>query len=388
MGRGPILFLLKGECLLKKRADGRYCKQVMVGYKPDGTRRMKTIYGTTIKEVEKKEREVKSLIEQGINICRDVTVSQWADEWIKTYKNNVSYYTLRRYQSIISIHIKPNIGNMKLGSVKLCHIQSIINKMDDYSESSVKKLRDTLHQMYVAAIANELAIKDPTVGLILNRKEQTARSILSEEEISNIRSFNTVSDCATFVITLLYTGLRRGEIAALTWDDIDFENNIIKVNKAIVFKNNRPIVSSPKTKNSIREIPMLDILREELIKYKEKYIEKYGQNITSKAVFLNNLGEPHTESSINKFWKRFLREYNEHYGTDAKFGMHQFRHTFCTMLYNAEVDIKTAQSVLGHSDVSVTLSIYTHLAEKQKKRSIDKLNDYVKNEMKTDNNIS
>ena len=224
-------------------------------------------------------------------------------------------------------------------------------------------------------------------NVVVNNEVNVSQDPLGQM-VSNIKSFSTVSDCATFVITLLYTGLRRGEITALTWDDIDFENNIIKVNKAIVFKNNRPLVSSPKTKNSIREIPMLDILREELIKYKEKYIEKYGQNITSKAVFLNNLGEPHTESSINKFWKRFLREYNEHYGTDAKFGMHQFRHTFCTMLYNADVDIKTAQAVLGHSDVSVTLSIYTHLAEKQKKRSIDKLNDYVKNEMKTDNNIS
>ena len=58
----------------------------MIGYKPDGTRRMKTIYGTTIKEVEKKEREVKSLFDQGLTICRDITVSQWADEWIKTYK--------------------------------------------------------------------------------------------------------------------------------------------------------------------------------------------------------------------------------------------------------------------------------------------------------------
>lgn len=104
----------------------------------------------------------------------------------------------------------------------------------------------------------------------------------------------------------------------------------------------------------------------------------YGADIQEKAVFVNGLGNPHTESSINKFWNRFLREYNEYYNTNAKFGMHQFRHTFCSMLYNSGVDIKTAQSVLGHADVSITLSVYTHLGENQKKHSIDKLNDYIK----------
>ena len=338
---------------------------------------MKTIYGKTVKEVEKKERELRSQIDKGLNISRDMTVAEWADEWIKTYKTGLSYYTVRRYQSIVDIHIKPNLGSMRLGSVKLCHIQSLINKLDAYSVSSLKKLRDAIHQMYTAAIANELAVKDPTVGLIINKKEKTEKEVLSDDEITKINEFCKTADCGTFVMTLLYTGLRRGEIAALTWDDIDFENSIIHVNKAVVFKNNHPIISTPKTKNSVREIPMLDVLREFLEKYKEKYIEKYGKDIQNKTVFLNGLGNPHTESSINKFWNKFQREYNNHYKSEVKFGMHQFRHTFCTMLYNADVDIKTAQAVLGHSDVSVTLRVYTHLADKQKKRSIDKLNEYV-----------
>ena len=364
---------------MKKRADGRYCKQIQVGYKPDGTRKMKTVYGKTIKEVEKKERELRSQMDKGLSISRDMMVAEWADEWIKIYKSGLSYYTIRRYKSIVDIHIKPNLGNMRLGSVKLCHVQSLINKLDHYSASSLKKLRDAIHQMYTAAIANELAVKDPTVGLIINKKENTEKEVLSEDEISRINKFCEAADCGTFVITLLYTGLRRGEIAALTWDDIDFENGVIRVNKAVVFKNNHPIMSTPKTKNSIREIPILDILREFLIRYRDRYIEKYGKDIQNKTVFLNGLGNPHTESSINKSWNKFQRKYNKYYNSDVKFTMHQFRHTFCTMLFNADVDIKTAQAVLGHSDVSVTLRVYTHLEERHKKRSIDKLNGYIKN---------
>ena len=181
-------------------------------------------------------------------------------------------------------------------------------------------------------------------------------------------------------MTLLYSGLRRGEIAALIWKDIDFENRIISVNKAVVFKNNQPIIRPPKAKSSIREVPILDALKDVLENYKKEYIQKYGTDIQEKAVFVNSLGNPHTESSIIKFWNRFQREYNEYYNSDAKFGMHQFRHTFCTMLYNSGVDIKTAQAVLGHADVSITLSVYTHLGENQKKHSIDKLNAYINKE--------
>ena len=72
---------------MKKRADGRYCKQIQVGYKPDGTRKMKTVYGKTIKEVEKKERELRSQIDKGLSISRDMMVAEWADEWIKIYKS-------------------------------------------------------------------------------------------------------------------------------------------------------------------------------------------------------------------------------------------------------------------------------------------------------------
>lgn len=362
---------------MKKRSDGRYCKQVLVGYHPNGKRKMKTIYGKTIKEVEKKERELRSQIDMGLCVTRDITINEWADEWLSTYKNNLSYYTIRRYRSIVNVHVKPTIGTLKLSQVKLSHIQKIINNLEDYSISSIKKVRDAIHQMYVAAIANELAIKDPTIGLVLSNKEQKEKNAISDNDIKRINDFYQKTNCGVFVMTLLYSGMRRGEIAALTWNDIDFDNNIIHIDKAVVFKNNQPTISTPKTKNSIRDVPLLDNLKTILLEYKKEYVLKYGKNYEKKNVFLNGLGNPHSENSINKMWRKFLKDYNDYYESEVKFGMHQCRHTFCTMLYNADVDIKTAQAVLGHSDISVTLRIYTHLGEKQKKLSIDKLNNYI-----------
>lgn len=364
---------------MKKREDGRYAKQVFIGYKPDGTRKMKTVYGRTIKEVEKKERDIKTQIETGTFISKDITFSEWADEWMATYKTGLAHNTTKRYVSILETHLKPSIGDMQLSSVRLIHIQKIINGLDGYSTSTLKKVKETVHQMYEAAIANEIAIKDPTFGLVIKKKDSPERQPISDIDIARIHDFYKEIDAGVFVMTLLYTGMRRGEIAALTWDDVDFENSVIHINKAATFKENQQIVKEPKTKTGIRDIPMLDVIRDVLLDHREKYKISYGDDLRGRNVFLNSLGHKHSEHSLANQWNKFMSDYKNRYGCETRFGMHQLRHTFCTMLYNAGVDIKTAQNVLGHSNVSITLSVYTHLEEKTKKVSIEKLNGYIQN---------
>ena len=289
---------------MKKRLDERYCKQILIGYHPDGRRKIKNIYGKTVKELEKKEREFRLELQKGMFSVENITVEAWADRWIKTFKANSAYYTVRRYESILKTHIKPNLGRYKLKDVRLDMVQELINKLaKTYSMSTIKKVRDTIHQMYTIAIQQELAYKDPTNGVVLPKKQSQEKQAINESDIINIIDFCKTNTDWTFVITLLYTGMRRGEIAALTWNDIDFENNVIHVNKSVTFKNNRPIVKVPKTKNSIRDIPLLMDLKEYLVRYKCDYISKH-KGIQSENVFINNLGEPHTESSINKYRKR------------------------------------------------------------------------------------
>lgn len=374
---------------MKKRSDGRYCKQIFVGYQPNGTRKLKTIYGKTIREVEKRERELLSQMEKGLIPTQnaDITLSDWADEWMTVYKSSLSYNTRIRYKNIIDVHIKPKIGYYKLNQVKLSTIQKLINDMSDYSMSTIKKVKDTFHQMYTAAIINELVFKDPTVGLVLPKKQSDQQQPISDETAKKLTDFSRNNDIGIFPLTLLYTGMRRGEALALSWKDIDFDKKIITVNKSVVFHSNRPVISSTKTRNSNRTIPLLDVLYDELLKYKIRYTGLYGKEIQDKPVFVNSLGEMHTNTSQRKLWIKFLKEFNAYFNTNEKFGMHQLRHTFCTILYKAETDIKTTQAILGHSDISITLKIYTHLDQEQKQHSIDKINKYVSQKsVKTKNN--
>lgn len=364
---------------MKKRTDGRYCKQVLVGYLPNGKRKMKTVYGQTIKEVEKKERQLREEIDKGVfsNTGENITIAEWAKEWLTTYKSGLSYNTYIRYENIINKHIIPQIGQYKLPQVKLVTVQKLINGMSGYSLSTIKKVRDTIHQMYTAAIVNELAFKDPSVGLVLPKKQTSEREVVSDTVSQMITDFGTKNDIGVLAMCLLYTGMRRGEVVALTWKDVDLENRFIQINKSVIFQNNRPVVSPPKTKNSNRDIPILDVLYDVLSRYKQTYMRTHGKNIEDKPVFLNSLGMCHTATTIRKSWVRYLNEMNSYYNSNIEFGMHQLRHTFCTLLYKAGADMKTAQSVLGHSDISITLKIYTHLDQKQKNNSIQKLNEFI-----------
>ncbi|MBE7055031.1 MAG: site-specific integrase [Ruminococcaceae bacterium] len=369
---------------MKKRADGRYCKQILIGYKPDGTRRMRTIYGKTIKEVEKKLSEIHKQIDLGINLSDDLTVCQWGDTWLKTFKTDIANNTYVRYSGIVRNQINPIIGDLPLTGVRLHTLQKMINELSEqYAPATVKKIKDVLHQMFEQAVRSQYIAINPAECIAIPKFHQKNREVISMEHVKIIEEFCKDYKHGTFVMTLLYTGMRRGEILALRVQDIDFENEMIFVTKAVEFICNTPNIKTPKTPKSNRAIPILN----PLIPYLKKAVE--GKEKTE-FVFTGYDGNLYTKSSIQRLFKAFNRDYNRYINRSkaeeehetVHFTMHQFRHTFCTMMYDAGVDVKTAQDILGHSSVNVTLDIYTHLSREKKNINIDKMNSYIESQLK------
>ena len=357
-----------------KRADGRYCKQIVVGYHSDGKRKVITVYGKTIKEVEKKERELRCQIEAGINVVDDITVGEWADIWLKTFKSNVAHNTYVRYEGIINNQIKPCIGNNSIKKIRLNMVQAMINDLrDKFAPATVKKIKDVMHQMFQQAIKSQYITLNPADGVEIPKLSQKDRDVIPEEHIQSIEKFCESYKYGAFVMCLLYTGMRRGEILALKVSDIDWENKVIRVNKAVEFKKNTPNIKVPKTPKSNRNIPILNVL--------EPYLKAVIQNKNEDdMVFCKDNGAIYDKSGIQMLFRNFNKQYNEYLGnTDlpVHFTMHQFRHTFCTILYNAGIDVKIAQDFLGHSSVNVTLGIYTHLNEERRAIGADKINKYI-----------
>lgn len=163
---------------------------------------------------------------------------------------------------------------------------------------------------------------------------------------------------------MMYTGLRRGELCALQWKDIDFENKLIHISKSISFVNNRPRLKPPKTKTGIRSIPLLDAISE--------YLNPAGHKPEH---FIFGGAEPFSETMIKRRWNHYISL------TELNITQHQLRHTFATLLYKSGIDVKTAQSILGHADIETTLGRYTHIEQTLKVQNIasNKLNEYIKN---------
>ena len=183
-------------------------------------------------------------------------------------------------------------------------------------------------------------------------------------------------------ILALGTGLRLGEILALKWTDINFKNNYIDINKAIKStykidsKGNREfqiIEQQPKTKNSVRTVPLNENLIELLQQHRKKQMIDRDSNIEiyfdNNLVFSTPVGNYLNESNVRKTFKKILKKCNL-----KELRFHDLRHTFATRLFENGVPPKTVQTILGHSDISTTLNIYTHVMKDTKDKAIDKLN--------------
>lgn len=364
---------------MKKREDGRYCKQVFLGYKNDGSRKFRTVYGQTIKEVEKKARELISQLDVGINLIDDLTVSEWSEIWLKTFKMDIANNTYVRYAGIVRNQINPVIGDMPLEKVRMHIVQRLVNGLiGEYSPASVKKTKDVLHQMFQQAVRSQYIAINPAENIAVPKHSQKDREVIPTRHKKEIEKFCEKYKHGPFIMTLLYTGMRRGEILALTAGDIDFENGMINVDKAVEFICNHPNIKVPKTPKSIRKIPILN----PLIPYLKTLTNGKSKD---DLLFPGYDGELYTKSSVQRLFRAFNRDYynyiNRYKQEDdyeiIHFTMHQFRHTFCTMLYEAEVDVKTAQEILGHNSVTVTLDIYTHLSQQRKRMNVDKINSFI-----------
>ncbi len=369
---------------MKKRADGRYCKQILVGYLPNGKRKMKTIYGRTIKEIEKKERELRQQIDDGIIISSKVDnliFETWATEWLRTYKlGSVENATYAMYENAINTYLIPEFGNILLKDLKTIQIQKLLNRIiadDKIRTAEICKL--TMKQIIQQAIYNRLLNYDITIGLQLIKKQHNTKRALTEFEKNAIECATLSGKQKLFLDIMRYAGLRRGEALALTVEDIDFINSNIVINKSLEFIKNEYRLKSPKSNSSIRNVPIPQILKEELYDYINSLKgEKLFCALKSKDYM--------TKSSFRKFWDGIIKtiisashsiKAEKYDNCTISFTPHICRHTYATDIYYAGVDVKTAQYLLGHSSINITLDIYTHLDKKKTNDSINKIDEYL-----------
>jgi len=250
---------------------------------------------------------------------------------------------------------------------------------DGLSTSTMKKAKQTAVRIMNVAVENDLMVRNVFSNVKVHTVEPHERRALTEKERDLVNRTWQGHRMGHAVMIMMYCGLRRGELLALTWRDIDLERKVLSVNKSASMFKNQPYIKKPKSKAGTREIPIPNILADVLRELPRDY----------PLVCPDAQGKMMSDTAYRRAWNSYRHYLNlKAGGRDASrirakvqaidnITAHMLRHTYASMLYEAGVDIKSAQRFLGHADIEMTLAVYTHLTKFKEDEAISSLNAHL-----------
>lgn len=390
-----------GEGSIFQRKDGQWTGSISLGYDENGKIKRKVVYGKSKLEVVNKINELTNRISSdNYDLVNNSTLGVLMKEWLLVFKK--SQVTPRTFENNLrqfNLYIIPKIGGMKLDEITSLTIQKLLNDMLDQKLSLdyVKKTKFLLRQFFEYAVDNKLLVVNPVDRTKVRsnerkiydgQKEYKAIPLEAREEF--IKCLENNDFLKPLCLTMMFAGLRTGEVLALQWQDIDFENKTISIERGLTlepkFDSNGKVVkritiiSDTKTACSKRTVPMPDILINALSDYAERQSEislKRGVNLLAKNcfVFANDDETFRTYSGTHKIFNRFLKKYDlEKYNIH----FHGLRHTYSNMLFEADQNPKVIQALLGHKDVKTTISTYNSVDKSYFDKATNVLNEQFK----------
>ncbi|MBQ6757359.1 MAG: site-specific integrase [Oscillospiraceae bacterium] len=356
-----------GEGNIRKRSDGRWEGRYVAGHDANGKPIRKNVLGKTqaeVKEKLKKALEESHMIDVGK--AEDYTVEKWVRTWYEIYsKPNLREATQERYWNHIQYHIIPEIGQIKLTKLTSRDIQTMYNNVRDHgrvlkgpndkrdkslSASYIGSLHRMLKMCLERAVKEQLLVRNPCDNVVLPKEEKKEIKILKPDTIGAYLAEADRRGVLPMFYLELCSGLRRGELVALLWTDLDTTNNTISVTKqAVRVKGGGVKTSTPKTATSIRR----EAIPQEAVDLLIKEHEKHPNNpYMFPSPVTGGMYYPDSLATLNeKILKACGLEY---------INFHALRHTFATVALQSGVDIRTVSGMLGHADPGFTLRTYTH----------------------------
>lgn len=339
------------------RADGRY-----MGYWHDKAEKRHAIYDRDPEKLYYKIQEKES------DIPPALTFEAVADAWEKKHWDRIGGKTAETYTAPLR-RIKDNFRDMDATEVTAQSIQAFLADLgkQGFSRRSVQMHRDILNMIFNNAIMENGLTFNPCSAVSVPRNlPAKKRELPGDEAIAAVKA-GASAPFGLFALICLYAGLRRGEALALRYEDIDRENNLIHVTRAVEYVSNSPTIKPPKTEAGIRDVILLAPLA--------AAIPDNGKGL----IFARDDGKPLTKTQYRKRWAAYCKAI----GHDIT--AHQLRHGYATILYEAGIPDKDAQELLGHSSIAVTRDVYTHIRQSQKEKTAKRLNAYLKKEAQPQN---
>lgn len=373
-----------GEGNIRKQSDGRWEGRYTAGYDPQtGKRIIKNVLGKTQAEVKAKlAKALEDSKELDIVRTDEYTVAEWLRLWYELYAEpNVRPTTAASYRRNIELHVIPHIGDIKLNRLTSRELQKFYKdllengrlreaqkeKNPGLSNSTVRGIHMMLHNALDRAVRERLILRNPTEDCIIPKLEKKEMKILRPEDIKAYLAAAERRGVLPMFYLELVSGVRKGELVALLWDDLDIEQRTISVSKqALSRPGGEIVVNRPKTENSIRAISIPQEAVDLLVEEHQKHPDNPYMFPSPKT------GEMYYPDSVVNLHKKLLQ--------DAGLGhirFHDLRHTFATMALQNGVDVKTVSAMLGHYDAGFTLRTYTHATRQMQEQASEKMGSFM-----------
>lgn len=367
-GRQP-----KGEGSVFQRKDGRWLAQVTL---EDG--RQKQFYARSEKEAWGKLHEAMREVEQGTLLPdRDQRLSQYLDYWLEQIERpTLKVGSYKRYRSILDNHLIPAFGHLQMRKLRVEHLDRFYTKKqaDGLAPKTIHLIHNVLHKALETAVKRHYIARNVCDEAVLPRIPWREIRPLSKEQADRLLQAAKGHRLETLITLAITTGMRRGELLALTWDDIDLVEGRVQIRRTV----NRYgadagyVVSEPKTAKGRRSIILpsfvRDLLQQHRLHQQELKVQAGETWQEHGLVFASTIGTFFHPNRLLKEFNELLREAGLPH---VRF--HDLRHSAATLLLTMGVHPKVVQEILGHSDISMTLDIYSHVLPTMQQEAMARL---------------
>jgi len=360
--------------VFQRASDGKWVGRVDVGY-VDGKRKRVTVYGKTEREVLAKLREVVKAKDRGQDFtARRRTVGEWLTEWLDDIKatDGTRPQTLRWYRWLITDHIAPTIGQIALDRLGPADVRRVVTVLiqGGTGNVTVRQAHGLLRNALGDAERLELVPCNVARSIRPPAPNRQRRRALTPKEARGLLLMAADERLYAFLLLAIATGLRRGELLALRWSDVDFRRGTLRVERTLLRLDGRLIFGAPKSEASTRTVPVPPLALAELRQHRARQLAEQAAAGKRWAdldlVFPSSVGTPIEPTNVN----RWFRELRERAGLPWV-RIHDLRHACATFMLAAGADLRTIMETLGHSQISVTADLYAHVLPPRQRAATD-----------------